>query len=240
MVATATLAPLPSFLAEGNVYAATKMSIGIVTQSASKSPIDTSTKVADELPTDNVAKVADKPPTDNVAKVADKPPVAKNFITNIIGDFIRKALSSSSNKASDKGPSTPTSTHSIGDKAFSKGPSTPTSTYSAGDIKVNNLAVLLASNTVHITRHYKCSNDAGGTTIHVTLTQQPPEVPNTVVGSNTANVICDNQFHPVTVPITADNKTSKFNAGKATVTATLIDAQGKPVGDPYTSPITII
>ena len=213
VVAAATFAPLPSFLTSGNAYADAKLPIGTIVKVVSKD----ASKVTDST----ASKTSDKSLTGTVTKVVDKSPVTEKIVKDVAEGAASNVLSSAA------------------DKALDKASSSPTSTYPLADIRINSRASVLPT-TVDITGQYRCSVDVGATAIHVTLTQQPPEVPNTTEGSNTANVVCDNQPHPVIVPITVDNNALPFNFGQAIATATLTDAQGNPIGDLQTSPITIV
>jgi hypothetical protein len=102
MVAAATLAPLPSFLVAGNVYAATKSPIGTVAKVTPTVPSSTATKTADQLPTSTVPTVTPAVPSSAATKTTDQLPAAKDTTSNV--------PSTTADKVLDKGSPSPTPT----------------------------------------------------------------------------------------------------------------------------------
>ena len=121
---------------------------------------------------------------------------------------------------------------------------------SIADVNVNGLARLTPPNTVTVGGMYRCSNNSGATAVSVTITPLS-EGTKTVEGSNTTNIVCNNQDHPVIVPVTiTTNSTHSPNTVplkailpssiRAIVAATLTDTLGNHVSSTDTRPILII
>ena len=128
--------------------------------------------------------------------------------------------------------------------------STPATHRSIAEVNVNGLARLTPPNTVAVSGIYRCSDNTGATAVSVTITPLS-EGTKTVEGSNTANIVCNNQDHPVIVPVTiTTNSTHSPNTVplkailpssiRAIVAATLTDTLGNPVSSTDTRPILII
>ena len=81
MVAAATLAPLPSLLAAGNVYAATNSPTSTVATVTPTVPSSTATKTPGQLPTGTVATAIPTVPSSTAAKPADQLPAAKDIVS---------------------------------------------------------------------------------------------------------------------------------------------------------------
>ncbi len=128
--------------------------------------------------------------------------------------------------------------------------STPATHRSIAEVNVNDLARLTPPNIVAVSGIYRCSDNTGATAVSITITPLS-EGTKTVEGSNTANIVCNNQDHPVIVPVTiTTNSTHSPNTVplkailpssiRAIVAATLTDTLGNPVSSTDTRPILII